>query len=368
MAQSVMKRNPESWMIDFRESPKWNYTQGLVLLSLEKVWKRTDDSRYFDYVKSFADEMINEEGDVKTYSIDNFNIDHITPGRILFTLYDETGDEKYLKTIKLLRNQLRWQPRTTDGGFWHKLRYPWQMWLDGIYMGSPFYAEYSLRNDEPEYFEDIVRQITLIEKHTRDKQSGLLYHGWDESRVQKWSDPETGTSPMFWGRAMGWYAMALVDVLDFLPEDHEGRSEVIDVLNRLAEAAVKVQDPATGVWYQVLDMPERDGNYRESSASCMFVYALVKGVKNGYLEEDYLQAARKGYEGILSEFIEVDEDGEVHITKGCSVAGLGGNPYRSGSYEYYISEEVRSNDPKATGSFIMASLEFEEMGIEFTKK
>ncbi|HNZ37574.1 MAG TPA: glycoside hydrolase family 88 protein, partial [Candidatus Marinimicrobia bacterium] len=208
-------------------------------------------------------------------------------------------------------------------------------------------------------FDDVIKQFILIEEKTRDPQTGLLYHGWDESRQQAWANPETGCSPNFWGRAMGWYAMALVDVLDFLPADHHGRPEIIAILKRLADAVVKVQDPTTGVWYQVLDKGGQPGNYLESSASCMFVYSLAKGVRLGYLDPVYLDAVKKGYTGILNQFIEVDSAGLVNINQACAVAGLGGKPYRDGSYEYYVSAKTARNDPKAVGPFILASLEME---------
>ncbi|KAA3635448.1 MAG: glycosyl hydrolase family 88, partial [Bacteroidetes bacterium] len=274
-------------------------------------------------------------------------------------LYDQTKDERYEKVMFTLRKQLEWQPRTTDDGFWHKLRYTYQMWLDGLYMGAPYYAQFAQRYNEPDAFDDIAHQLILMENHTRDEKTGLLYHGWDESRVQTWSNPETGKSPEFWGRAMGWYAMALVDVLDYFPDDHSQRQEIIDILNRLAEAVTKVQDENTGLWFQVLDKGGQQGNYLEATVSSMFSYALIKGVNNGYLPLEYKAVARKAYDGIIENLIEVEPSGEVHIHKCCAVAGLGGNPYRDGSYEYYINEEVRSNDTKATGPFIMASLEFE---------
>ena len=259
-----------------------------------------------------------------------------------------------------LRRQLAGHPRTRSGGFWHKHIYPNQMWLDGIYMAAPFYAEYARTFDEPDAFDDIAHQIILIEEHTRDPQTGLLYHAWDESKQQPWADPETGCSPHFWGRAMGWYAMAIVDVLDYFPENHPRREAIIAILRRVSDALTRVQDEATGLWFQVLDQREREGNYLESSASCMFVYALAKGVRKSYLPEQFLAAARRGYRGILQEFITVDATGLVSLDKTCAVAGLGGNPYRDGSFAYYVGEKVAANDYKGVGPFILASLEMEE--------
>ena len=328
MTESIIKRNPESWMTDFRETPRWSYTHGLVLMAIQKVYEDTGDERYFNYVKSYADTMITVEGEIKNYNIDEYNIDHINPGKILFGLHDQTKDDRYEKVMFTLRKQLEWQPRTTDDGFWHKLRYTYQMWLDGLYMGAPYYAQFAERYNQPEAFDDIAHQLILMESRSRDEATGLLYHGWDESRVQSWANTETGKSPEFWGRAMGWYAMALVDVLDYFPEDHAKRGEIIDILNRLAEAVTKVQDESTGLWYQVLDKGGQQGNYLEATASSMFSYALIKGVNNGYLPDEYRQVAQKAYNGILENLIEVEPSGEIHIHKCCAVAGLGGNPYR----------------------------------------
>ncbi|WP_237144260.1 glycoside hydrolase family 88/105 protein [Pontibacter pamirensis] len=357
MALSIMKNNPEPWMIEFNEQPVWSYPQGLVLLGFEKIYKQNPKQQYLDYIKAYADEMIDEKGNIKTYDAASFNIDMANSGKILFDLYERTKDEKYKIAIETLRHQMKWQPRTTEGGFWHKLRYPWQMWLDGAYMGAPFLAQYGKTFGDKEAFDDVAKQMILLEKHTRDPKTGLLYHGWDESRFQPWANPETGTSPNFWGRAMGWYAMALVDVLDYFPQDHPKRDEVIGILQRLAPALQKYQDAKTGLWYQVVDQGTREGNYLEASASSMFVYALAKGANKGYLDKQYRKVAEKGFKGIIDNLIEVKPDGEVLLHKVCAVAGLGGNPYRDGSYEYYVNELIRTNDPKGTGPFVLASLE-----------
>ena len=359
MAESIMKRNPDPWMMDGKDKPVWTYTIGLVLTSFEQLAERTGNQKYLDYLEKYTDAMIEESGEINDYDIDEFNIDHINPGKILFRLYETTKEEKYKKAIDKLRRQMQWQPRTSEGGFWHKLRYPWQMWLDGAYMGSPFLAQYAKVFNEPELFDDVTRQIILLEKYTRDEETGLLYHAWDESRIQRWSDPETGLSPHFWGRAMGWYGMAIVDILDYLPEDHADRDELIAILDRLAAAVTDFQDEETGLWYQVVDLAGREENYLEASASSMFVYTLAKGVRKDYLDNKYMEVAEKGYNGIVEELIREDEDGGISLTQVCSVAGLGGRPYRDGSFEYYMSEKVVANDPKGTGPFILASLEFE---------
>lgn len=363
MAESVMKRNPQSWMTDFRNTPRWSYTHGLVLMAIQKVGNNLNDPRYFEYVKAYADTMVTGDGEIKGYNIDEYNIDHINPGKLFFELYEETNDKRYEKVIHTLRRQLKWQPRTTEGGYWHKLKYTYQMWLDGVYMGEPFYAQYASIYDHPEAFDDIANQFVLIEEKTRNKETGLLHHGWDESRVQRWADPKTGKSAEIWGRAVGWYAMALVDVLDFFPEDHPKRALLINILQRLAQAVSKVQDEETGLWWQVMDKPHVKDNYREATVSSMLSYSLIKGVNNGYLDPQYQEVAQKAYDGILEHFIEVEEDGEVHLHKCCAVAGLGGSPYRDGSFEYYMSEPIISNDTKGVGPFILASLEFEKQTI-----
>lgn len=350
MARSVIKRHPVLYR-------SWGYMQGLILHSFEHLWKETGDDRYLDYMQEYTLDMINEEGVIKTYEAESFNIDNINAGKILFNLYKETGEERYKIAIETLRNQMRWQPRTSEGGFWHKLKYPWQLWLDGAYMGSPFLAQYAHTYGEEKTFDDVALQLVLMEKHMRDPETGLLYHGWDESRFHAWAGPETGTSANFWGRAIGWYAMALVDCLDFFPRDHPKRDELIQILGRLAPALEDFQDRETGLWYQVVDQGGREGNYLEGSASSMYVYALAKGVNKGYLDKRYLTVARKGYQGIIDHLIEVKEDGEVELHQVCNVAGLGNG--RDGSYSYYINEAVRSNDMKATGPFILASLELD---------
>ena len=361
MASSEMLRNPDASYLDFNKEPKWNYTNGLVCSAIEQVWRKTRDEKFYNYVKAYADKMIDEDGVIKGYKPTEYNIDKVNSGKFLFDLVEQTGDEKYKKAIHALRDQMKTHPRTSEGGYWHKQIYPHQMWLDGLYMASPFLAEYAKVFHEPALFDDVVLQIQLIDKHTYDPRSGLYYHAWDESKEQRWANKTDGKSPHVWGRAMGWFAMALVDVLDFLPADHPGRKDVLNVADKMAQAVEKYQDKSSGVWYQVMDEPTREGNYLESSASSMFTYFLIKGVKRGYIDKKYMATAKRGYEGIIKRFIKVDDQGQTHITEVCSVAGLGGNPYRDGSFEYYIGEPKRDNDPKAVGPFIMLALEFEEL-------
>ncbi|MCD0475526.1 glycoside hydrolase family 88 protein [Flavobacterium sp. EDS] len=357
MALSIMKRHPESYMIDDVKEPKWDYVHGLVLTSFEELYKKTGDVKYYDYIKKYVDALVQEDGSIKSYKFETYNIDMVTAGRLLFNLYDTTKDQKYLKALELLRKQIKEQPRTASGGFWHKKIYPDQMWLDGLYMGEPFYAQYTTQFEKGAELNDIAKQFELIQKNDLDKKTGLLFHAWDESKKMPWANSETGTSPNFWSRSLGWYAMALVDVLDYFPKDHPRQKELVTYLNQLSEALVKFQDKKTGLWYQVTDMGNKKGNYLESSGSSMFAYAFAKGANKGYLPKKYKDLANKAFDGLTKQLIKVDSDGEITITQACAVAGLGGKPYRDGSYEYYINERKKDNDPKATGPFILAALE-----------
>ncbi|MEI6946012.1 glycoside hydrolase family 88 protein [Paraflavisolibacter sp. H34] len=337
---------------------RWSYDQGVILEGIEGLWRNTADKKYFNYLQKSMDFFVQEDGTIRTYHAGEYNIDHVLCGRNLLTLYKVTGKEKYRKAVNLLRDQLRTHPRTKEGGFWHKEVYPWQMWLDGLYMGQPFYAEYAATFREDTAFNDIAKQFILMERHSRDNKTGLLYHGYDESRQQQWADKVTGRSPNFWARAMGWYGNALVDAIEWFPKDHPKRDSLIGILNRFATAVASVQDKETGLWWDVLDMPKREKNYFEASASSMFVYALAKGVRLGYLPQKFVPVAQKGYKGILNQFVKT-ENGQVNLHGTVSVSGLGGNPYRDGSFEYYMREKVIVNDPKGVGAFIQAANEID---------
>jgi len=357
IADSEIKRNPESWMLDFRKTLKWDYCHGLELLAFWKVYEKTGNVIYFEYIKSYFDTIIDSKGSISTYNLSNYNIDHVTPGKVLMNLYKKTGNQKYLTAIQTLRNQMKSHPRTSEGGFWHKKVYPHQMWLDGLYMASPFLTQYAVEFKEPELFEEVTKQLILMAKYSYDSTTGLYYHGWDESREQRWSNPKTGTSPNFWSRSMGWYMMALVDVLEFLPHEHPKRSELISILQGLTDTLLKYRDSKTGMWYQVTNLPERKGNYLESSGSAMYIYSIVKGAKAGYLKKEYLKIGKKLYQQFVKTFVQENEDGTMSVTNCCAVAGLGGdNRYRDGSFEYYISEPVRNNDAKTVGPFMMVSI------------
>lgn len=361
MADSFIANHKDSILVGKNTATKWDYEQGLMLKAIEKVWCRTGEGKYFEYIRKDIDQYVRPDGTIRTYRADEFNIDNIPPGRALLTLYQQSqpDKEKYKKAADLLWRQLEQQPRTKEGGYWHKKRYPNQMWLDGLFMGEPFAAEYSLIFNHPEHFDDIVKQFTLIEKYAVDEKTGLVYHAYDESREQKWADKKTGRSPSFWARAIGWYAIALVDVLDYLPAQHPGRAQLISYLQRLAPVLAKYQDPESGTWYQVIDQGKRAGNYLEASASCMFIYALAKGARMGYIPAKFAVNAKKGYQGILQNFVEKEANGTLSLNKTVSVGGLGGTPYRDGTYEYYLSEPIRKNDLKGIGPFIFASVEME---------
>lgn len=361
MMLSEIERVPKATMLDFVEKPRWSYTNGLVLSACIKVYEETNKQKYYDYIYAYADDLIDSTGTIETYKLSNQNLDMIKSGDVLLYLYPKTKEERFLLAMEHLNSQMESQPKTSDGGYWHKKVYPYQMWLDGLYMAEPFHIKYAKEyiNDETkkqQIYDDVVLQFDLIQKHSRDKKTGLLYHGWDESKEQEWANKETGNSPHFWSRAMGWYGMAMVDVLDFLPENHPGRDRIITYLNQYAEALVKVQDES-GLWYQVLDQGDREGNYLEASGTAMFTYTFAKGARKGYLPQNYKGVAKKAYSGIIDNLISVEDNGLVNLNKVCGVAGLGGKPYRDGSYEYYVGEIIRSNDPKGTGPFIMASLE-----------
>jgi unsaturated rhamnogalacturonyl hydrolase len=359
LAATAMNMWPDSFSSKPGTPAKWSYDQGVILKGIEGVWTATGDGKYYNYIQKSMDYFVSDNGTIKGYKEEEDNLDNVNNGKLLLLLYRVTGKDKYKKAADQLRDQLKQQPRNAEGGFWHKKIYPYQMWLDGLYMGEPFYAEYAMLFHEDTAFNDIAKQFILIDQHTRDPKTGLYYHGWDESKQQKWADKTTGLSPNFWSRSMGWYGMALVDVLDYFPAENPQRKELINILNRFAKAFTSFQDPKSGLWYDVTDKQSNPKNYKEASASCMFVYTLAKGVRKGYLPGSYLQNAKKGFDGIVKEFISVEANGQVNLKGTVAVSGLGGNPYRDGSFEYYMSEPVVVNDPKGMGAFINCAVEME---------
>ncbi len=359
MAERAMSLWKDSFIVDPSKPEKWTYDEGVVLKGMQGLWYNTGDGKYFHYIKQCMDLFVDNDGNIRTYKSEDFNLDNINNGRILLLLYKVTGEKKYWNAATKLREQLKEQPRNADGGFWHKKIYPDQMWLDGLYMAEPFYAEYALLSHDDAAFNDIAKQFILMEQHSRDPKTGLLYHAWDASKKEKWANKTTGLSSNFWGRAMGWYGMALVDVLDHFPADNPQRKTLIRILNRFANAIVKVQDAKTGLWWDILNRPNYKNNYPEASASSMFVYTLAKGVRKGYLPNTFLGNAKKGFDGITKTFITTTFDGHLNFEGTVSVSGLGGKPYRDGSFEYYMSEKVVQNDPKGLGAFLQAANEME---------
>ena len=387
LTYSEMKRVPKSFLLDFSESPKWSYVMGIELEGMLDTYLAYGGEDIRKYCQEYTDTMINEKGDIRGYNILDYNLDNIRTGHFVTRMYNLYPEAKNKLAINTMMKQLQNQPRTiTDKVFWHKAIYAYQVWLDGIFMGLPFRcltASTQLKpKDAIKIYDDAVNQLKITYERTLDPQTGLNRHAYDETRDAFWSDKETGLSQHCWGRAQGWYSMALIEVLDALPEDYSHRGEVLDLLQKDLDAVIKWQDQASGAWYQVMDEPGREGNYLESTCTSMFAYVLMKAYNKGYLGEKYRNAGIKAYQGILKNFIRVNADKTISLTQCCEVAGLGPaatpqviaamkkinpkgsvkeNKRRDGSYEYYLSEPIRDNDAKGVGPFIWASLEYEKV-------
>ena len=363
VVRSEMARCPEASWIDGQEGKlKWNYTTGLELKAFLDVYEHYGDTAVLNYVDAWYDAVIDSTGRIYKYKKSNYSQDHICPGRTLMQLWALNGKEKYRAALDTLYSQILEQPRTFDGGFWHKAIYPGQMWLDGLYMTEPFYAEYTLRFVQDSLqreanYADIVHQFTTVYDHTLDPATGLLRHAWDSTGEMFWCNPETGQSDHAWGRALGWYCMALVDVAEILPQGSAHKDALIGLLRQVYNVLPLYADPATGLWYQVLDQPGREGNYLEATASAMFVYVWLKGARLAYLPDR--EGAVKAWQSLLDTFVRKDAEGLLNLDQCCEVAGLGGKQNRRGDYDYYIHEPVRSNDPKGIGPLIWAALEYE---------
>jgi unsaturated rhamnogalacturonyl hydrolase len=358
MADAQMARRHDSMGWRPGSRGKWDYANNVFALSLLRLGQTLNDPKYHDFVEETIGSFIAPDGTIQTYKKDDYNLDNINPGKTLIALWKKDPQEKYRKAIQTLRDQLDTHPRTSDGGYWHKKIYPSQMWLDGLYMAEPFAAEYAQVFKDPAEFDEVAKQFKLIDQHTYDPKSGLFYHGWDESRAQSWADKATGHSPNFWSRSIGWLGMALVDSLDYLPADHPARPQMIDMLNRLCAGVAKHQDKESGLWWQVTDQGNRQGNYLEATGSVMFVYTITKAVNRGYVSRDLLPVAIKGYDGVVNRLIKIEPSGAVTLTQCCSVAGLSNG--RDGSFEYYIKEPIVENDMKGVGPFIMAGIELQK--------
>jgi unsaturated rhamnogalacturonyl hydrolase len=366
LADSEMTRLGDSLDWKSAGNANWNYTAGLFTLSLLKLNACQPDPRYVTFAEDAIGSFISPDGKIQGYKPEEYQLDALNPGKTVLALWQITHDPRFQKAAALLVKQLETQPRTFDGGFWHKQRYTNQMWLDGIYMGVPFYAEYAKLFGEPaSAFDDVAKQFRRIDEHTYDSKSGLNYHGWDAAKNQPWANPATGCSSNFWGRAIGWYAMALVDTLDFFPTNSPARPEMIAAFQKLCAGMLKYQDAKSGVWFQMVDQGNRPGNYLEATASSMMVYALAKGVSHGYLSRDYIPAIKKSYGGIVNTFVRYDGNLQWSLIQCCSVAGLGGSPsngkMRDGSFDYYISEPIVKNDLKGVGPFILAGIELQQL-------
>lgn len=363
LAESEIKRLGDSlglggFDVEGNREAKWSYTTGLLVQAMDDLSQATGDPQFGEWAKSTLDSYVDEDGVIQTYRPEEFNIDHVNSGKMLLRYIERHGDTKYRAAADSIRRQLDDHPRTTEGAFWHKQRYPWQLWLDGVYMGMPFLAHHAAMAGDAHGVEEAVEEALITHRRLRDPASGLYYHAWDEQAEQVWADPETGLSAYFWSRGMGWYAMALVDLLDFIPEERTDlREPLIDIIREFADAILAHRQD--GVWYQVTDQPDAIGNYPEASGSSMFVYMLAKAVNEGYLDTSYRDAATESYRRLVEEFINVRASGAVSLTGVCRVAGLGYG--RDGSYRYYMSEPVVSNDPKGVGPFIMAGIEISEL-------
>ena len=374
MTHSEMTRVPDVTYLDFAKKPRWSYTVGTEMGAMLDTYKAYKDETIYNWLKEYPAKMIDENGQGVGYKYEDFNLDNVRPGKVLLAMYQLNPVEKDLKLLKTLFKQLQNQPRTKEGVFWHKAIYANQVWLDGIFMGLPFYTEAAPMLLKPKKvkktYEDIIDQIVKTDRRTFDAKTGLWKHAWDETHTAFWADKETGQSKHTWARAMGWYVMAMIEVLDNLPADHPRRGEVIDVFKRAMTALVKHQDKKTGVWFDVLDVKD-PRNYLESTASSMYAYCLLKGARKGYLDDSFRQAGIKAFNGIVNEFVRVNADKTISLTRCCEVSGLGPapGPYvekpnfkRDGSFDYYMSEPIRDNDGKGVGPFIWAALEMEQLG------
>jgi unsaturated rhamnogalacturonyl hydrolase len=364
MAATVIKMWPTGAVLTTVHPGAWGYEEGVLLDGMAAEWHATADGADFKYIKNAVDKYVTEDGTITGYKAEGHTLDDIELGRAVLLVYRVTQQAKYAKAAKFLHEQLALQPRTASGAYWHKQIYPNQVWLDGAYMAGPFRAAYAATFQEPKDFDDIAKQLLLMDEHMRDPKTGLLKHGWDESKKMPWADKSTGLSPEVWARAMGWYAMALVDVLDWFPKEHPRRAALVAALNRADAAVVKYQDVKSGLWWQVVDKGEKPENYLEASASCMFVYSLAKGVRMGYLPQSYETNAKRGWEGIQKQFVTTGPDGLMVLNGTVKVGGLGGTPYRSGSYEYYVGEKTGVNDSKGIGAFLLAGSEMEQAATE----
>ena len=344
------------------KKPAWNYIDGCMMTSLYSIYKQTGERKYLDFIDSFVDYYVFEDGTIRGYDIETYNLDNINEGRILFDLYAITGKEKYNKAIDLLYTQIKQQPRTEFGNFWHKKIYPHQVWLDGIYMSEVFYTRYVAERGNGD-FSEIIKQFNAIYDHMYDKTKRLYYHGWDCSKQAFWSDKQTGLSKNFWLRSIGWYTVGLIDAISYLPESaKEEKASLCNIFKNTIEGLEQYIDKDTNMFWQVVDQIGREGNYAETSGSSMIAYAMMKGARLGVVDKRFAGVGKGVFEGICKKYL-TETDGKLNLGGICLVAGLGPetNRRRDGSYEYYISEPVVENDAKGTGPFVMAYTEVKQL-------
>ncbi len=370
MAATVIAHWPNGVVATQAHPGQWTYETGVTLDGMAAQYQVTGNKAYFAYIKAAVDRWVDADGNIsiepgKPFDTSQHTLDNLEPGRAVMFVYNATHQEKYAKAAKLLYAQFATQPRTAQGGFWHKQIYPRQMWLDGAYMGEPFRAAYAKAFHQTADFDDIAKQLLLMGEKTRDPRTHLLHHGWDASTPaegpQPWADKQTGMSPEVWARAMGWYVMALVDTIPSFPQNHPDRPKLIAALSDAAAAAAKYQDPATGLWWDVMDKGDQPGNFKEASATAMFTYALAKGARLGYLPKTYEANAIKGWTGMEKAFVTKDAAGMATFHGTVKVSGLGGKPYRAGDYNYYVHEAVGDDDAKGIGSYLMAASEIQQL-------
>ncbi len=361
LERKTLNYHATGWDEYRKRSPKFEYdVVGMQIRALQDLDAVSPNEAYRKALETVTGSYVKNDGGIIGYEPDLFSIDLTKPGDMVILLEQRTKQEKYRKAIHFLRENLKKHPRTSEGAFWHRIVYPQQLWLDGVYMGMPFLAQYAATYEtgkaQHKSFTEAVHEFTIARKHLRDPQTGLYYHAWDESKKADWANKETGRSAQFWSRGMGWYAMGLVDVLDYLPEtETELRKTLIAIVNEIAADILRYQDPDTHTWWQITDRPHALGNYRESSASAMFSYFFAKAINKGYLPESYSAIATKAYTGLINQFASVHADGKISMTNQCLVAGLGFG--RDGSYDYYMTEPVVANDPKGNVPFILAGVE-----------
>jgi unsaturated rhamnogalacturonyl hydrolase len=358
-ADQVIVRWPDGHLNPKGTPMTWGFELGIVLAGMNAVWTATNDPTYLAYLQRAVDQFVQPDGTIVSYDPQAYSLNNILIGRQLLTLYRVTHQEKYKLAAERLRQQIATQPRTASGGVWHSRATPNLMLLDDQFMLAPFYAEYAATFHEPQDLDDIVKQFTLLEQHTRDATTGLMYHGWDESHTAPWANVSTGTSPNLWARGMGWYLMALVDTLPYVPEHDPHRTVLLAMLRRAAAAVERAQDPQSSLWYQILNKPGEKQNYIESSSVLMFTYVFAKGARLGYLPKPYGIAAARAWKAARFRFIRTTAPGEVKITGTVTHIALGASPADDGSDDYYLHAPVVDDDPKGVGVFLLAGSEME---------